>query len=149
MKKIYAIVKMFFCVFSMLILVFSSISSAKRNTNNMEPLVYSQQEKQIATAIKNNSYNEAINLYLNNGMSEQVRNLLNNYGYARINVLTGINQSRERYSGDFLFPVYDFENAVIFSQVGMRKYNKRTYANYGVGGEYFYDYLKVSSNINK
>ncbi|EJH1737866.1 inverse autotransporter beta domain-containing protein, partial [Escherichia coli] len=108
-----------------------------------------------------------------------VRKLLGDYGYAKINASTGINKNREGFSGDFFIPVYESESALLFSQIGMRKYNKRVYANYGfgvryfpaayitgmnlfidqdytgdnsrlgIGGEYFYGYFKISSNLYK
>ncbi|HGJ4365173.1 TPA: inverse autotransporter beta domain-containing protein [Salmonella enterica subsp. enterica serovar Thompson] len=140
---------------------------------------YDHQAGQIATTVRSGNYNEAVSSYLNSGMSDQIRKWLGSYGYARINIATGTSQRQGRYSGDFLLPVYDSDNTLLFSQIGVREYNDRIYANYGIGmryftasymtgvnlfmdrdytggnsrlglgGEYIYDFLRISSNLYK
>lgn len=140
---------------------------------------YDLQAEQIAMTVRDGNYAEALSTYLNSGMSEQIHRWLGSYGYARINIASRTNYQQGIFSGDFLFPVYDSEKMLLFSQVGIHEYHDRIYANYGIGvrylpatyviganifmdrdytggnsrlgigGEYFYDALKISSNLYK
>ncbi|EBV7187989.1 hypothetical protein ZL73_22685 [Salmonella enterica subsp. enterica serovar Braenderup] len=181
MKKRHSINEMTFRFFLCIILsVCSWMSFADSSAKGDKDIFpYDRQAEKIATTVRSGNYSEAVSSYLNAGMSEQISKWLGSYGYARINIASGTNQQQGRYSGDFLLPVFDSENALLFSQIGIREHNDRTYANYGIGiryfpasymtginlfidrdytggnsrlgigGEYFYDYLKISSNLYK
>lgn len=168
-----------FLLYSILSL-FSWMSCADSSVKDDKGIFpYDRQAEQIAMTVRSGNYAEAFSSYLNSGMSEQIHKWLGSYGYARINIASSRNQQQGRFSGDFLLPVYDSENTLLFSQFGIRDYNDRIYANYGIGvryhpasyiiganifmdrdytggnsrlgigGEYFYDALKISSNLYK
>ncbi|HGJ3203764.1 TPA: inverse autotransporter beta domain-containing protein [Salmonella enterica subsp. enterica serovar Thompson] len=168
-----------FLLYSILSLCSWMLCAASSVKGDQDIFPYDYRAGQIAQTLRSGNYTEAISSYFNSGMSEQIRRWLGGYGYSRINVSAGTNQQQGRYSGDFLLPVFDSENTLLFSQIGIREHNNRIYANYGIGmryftasymtganlfmdrdytggnsrlgigGEYFYDYLKMSSNLYK
>ncbi|EAO1992436.1 hypothetical protein E0G79_21940 [Salmonella enterica] len=181
MKKRYHITEMVFRFFFYSILLVCSwmACAASSVKGDQDIFPYDYQTGKIAQTVRSGNYTEAVRSYLNTGMSEQIQKWLGNYGHARINIASGTNQQQGRYSGDFLLPVFDSDNTLLFSQLGIREHNDRIFANYGIGmryftasymtgvnlfmdrdytggnsrfgigSEYFYDNLKISSNLYK
>lgn len=79
--------------------------------------------------------------------SAELQQWLNQFGTARVNISTDERFTLNDSSMDILLPLYDYEENLLFTQLGGRRHDDRNIINAGIGYRYFSDKWMLGNNI--
>lgn len=83
---------------------------------------------------------------ISNKANQQIEQWLNQFGHARVSLSTDKNFTLENSSADLLIPLYDQEKNLVFSQTSYHRKDSRSQLNQGIGYRYFTDKFMVGLN---
>lgn len=79
--------------------------------------------------------------------ADSVEGWLNQFGTARVNVMTDEDFSFDGTEADVLVPLYDNQRNLLFTQLGARRVDDRNTVNIGLGHRYFSDNWMAGTNV--
>lgn len=73
------------------------------------------------------------------GISQGIEGLLNNTGKARVGVQASTASHDVNFNLDYLHPLFEDDDSILFGQIGGRSFDERTIGNFGLGYRYQVD----------
>ncbi|OTA20876.1 putative invasin [Xenorhabdus beddingii] len=113
-------------------------AAANENSRHLAE-VASQLGHLLATDnIKNGATSQLSNLVMSEA-NQQIKNWLGSYGTVRVQANLNNRGNLNGSQLDMLLPLYDTRHQIVFTQFGLRRLDKRTTANFGLGQRHFFD----------
>ncbi|NBM53946.1 hypothetical protein GWI68_03935 [Proteus sp. G2669] len=124
------------------------------SSNNGHFLPITEEHSKLAQLIVNNKdlLNKETNAtqyavnQVTNKASTKIEQWLNQFGNARISLATDNKFTLENSAADFLIPLYEYNQNIVFSQTSYHRKDSRSQINQGLGYRYFTDRFMLGIN---